>query len=113
MPKQDRDNFIKSRVPRGSGVNWFRRHLNWTLLLVWLGVPFVLVVVSDLTGVEGVALLIIPWLWIVTFGVWWWVLSCKGRSHWWMLLGGLGMLVTFGLRNEGCETFEGEAKKGD
>jgi len=80
-------------------MSWFRRHLNWTLLLVWLGVPLVLVMVSSLPKMDYITLLSIPWLVVVLF-VWWWVLSCKGRSHWWMLLGGLGALITLYLRSK-------------
>ena len=80
-------------------MDWCRKHLNWTLLLSWLGVPLTLATASGLFGMDYIAMLTIPWLIVVLF-IWWWVLSCKGRSHWWMLLGGLGALITLCLRSK-------------
>lgn len=34
------------------------------------------------------------------FIVWWWVLDQKGRTHWLMWLGGLGVIVTLCLKSK-------------
>ncbi len=81
--------------------SWFRRHLNWTMVLVFLGailINFVagLIVISvnpfvhysDLEAlgfVIGLAILIPGWGW---------ALKKKNRSLWWLLL---GLFVPFGF----------------
>lgn len=75
------------------GKNWFERHLNWTMVLVWL---------STYPITFMVALLVIPIdpyisedaLWFigviislaVTIAVGRWVLRKKNRSMWWLLI---------------------------
>ena len=89
-------------------MSWFRRHLNWTVLLAWLAafgvgfiaafaVGFVMVVadpyVSD-EALEGAGYVasIVGGL-AVLAPAWGWVLRRKNRSLWWLLL---ALLVPFG-----------------
>jgi len=81
--------------------SWFRRHLNWTMVLVWLGAilgafvaglivsssnPFVSYGDLEVLGfVIGLAILIPGWGW---------ALKKKNRSLWWLLL---GLFVPFGF----------------
>jgi len=98
-------------------MNWFERHLNWTMVLAWLGtlpVAFIagfiiaMVMVSAdpyvseealdgagfVTGVIIALVILIP--------SWGWVLKKKNRSLWWLLLGlfvPLGWIVLLCLEN--------------
>ena len=71
-------------------MNWFQRHLNWTwvlswVVLVWIIAPIVGVILNidaldagRITGRWGLFLIILPMSA--------WVLNCKGRSLTWLLL---------------------------
>ncbi len=81
-------------------MNWYRKHLNMTLLGGWLSVIVIGNVVSALiVSSEGALIALAILMVLIVYSLWWWVLSCKGRSHWWMALLGLGFLITFGLSN--------------
>lgn len=87
--------------------NWFGKHLHTTLVFAWV---VCLMGMSFIMGVEEVGLLSTPLALglmglstVLVYWVWWWVLSKKGRSHWFMLLLGIGLLVTLWLENKkGC-----------
>ena len=78
---------------------WCKRHLNWTLIVVWIGVPFLLVVVVESIGKNDLALLILPWFLAILITACW-VLNQKGRSWAWILLGGLGLFIILCLTNK-------------
>ena len=73
--------------------NWFERHLNWTMVLAWVGTyP-----ISFIVG--GLAILTDPYIsddilsgigftigLIVSIAVGQWVLRKKNRSMWWLLI---------------------------
>ena len=88
----------------GRRANWFSRHLNWTVVLTWVGalaVSFIAGFIvglamygSDSTRTETIAaftgyIAALAWL-LVTNG---WVLRKKGRSEWHLLL----LLVPLGF----------------
>ena len=82
-------------------MNWFRRHLNWTLLLaIVASAALVLQFIPTLPAVAEV--LLWPWLIFVVF-VSGWTLRQKGQSlfhlFWW-LLGWIGVVVIVCLRNK-------------
>ncbi len=74
-------------------MSWFERHLNWTMVLAWIGVyPISFIVgalailanpyISDDT-VMGISFIIGL---IVSIAVGRWVLRKKNRSMWWLLI---------------------------
>lgn len=65
-------------------MNWFQRHLNWTMILTALAWYI-------LAGIEGSG---IGWLigLVVCFPIYGWILSQKRRSLWWLLI----LFVPFG-----------------
>lgn len=77
--------------PTETHSNWFRRHLNWTLILGWFGAAFIVALIS--VGLQD-------WFIPVVFGLFAvvavnsWVLQEKGRSWlWvWLYLVGLGIV---------------------
>jgi len=73
--------------------NWFERHLNWTMVLTWVGIypVFLLAVLSaalaDPTLSEGTATAIGAGIGLlVPIPVAYWVLRKKKRSMWWLLI---------------------------
>ena len=74
-------------------MNWFERHLNWTMVLAWLSTyPIAFLVGSIVVGIDpyisgdavwGIAVIISL---IVTIAVGQWVLKKKNRSMWWLLI---------------------------
>jgi len=90
-------------------MSWFRRHLNWALILVWVGC-----VLSLNLGILVMDVSILPWLCglcvVVVYFTAGWVLRQKGRSLWWLALLGLGLVVALFL--EGArETNGGDASQ--
>ncbi len=64
-------------------IDWFQRHLNWTMVLGYLlanVVSFMLNRVPPLGTIAAIA---------IGLPVAAWVISQKGRSLWWLLLSGL------------------------
>ena len=74
-------------------MNWFERHLNWTMVLAWLSTyPIAFLMGSIAVGIDpyisgdavwGIAVIISL---IVTIAVGQWVLKKKNRSMWWLLI---------------------------
>lgn len=77
--------------------NWFERHLNWTMVLAWVGsyliviIVWILAILADpyisddaLIAIYVILYVIIPL--IVSIAVGQWVLRKKNRSMWWLLL---------------------------
>ena len=80
-------------------MDWFKRHLNWTMFIVWIGVPFLLLLIGEAIGNSEITLLCVPWLLVILITACW-VLHQKGRSWAWILLGGIGLFITFCLENK-------------
>lgn len=81
-------------------MNWFERHLNWTIVLAgWVGVPLVvglsiLLAISTESVFLGYLVIFLGYfiapliaLWVVA-----WVIKKKGRSQFWLLV-----VLLFGL----------------
>jgi hypothetical protein len=91
------------------GSNWFRRHLNWTLVIALVAInaaTFVLVFLAYYFWITEVADAVY-WLCLVgniilTAIVGAWVLGQKGRSLWWLLLTPfwIGWVVWLSLDNK-------------
>jgi len=74
-------------------MNWFERHLNWTMVLAWVGSYPICFIVWDLATLAnpyisgdtlgGIGFIISL---IVSVAVGQWVLRKKNRSMWWLLL---------------------------
>lgn len=98
-----------TRPPKNkSQMNWFERHLNWTIVLAYLGAWIANLIVFIFVGsaivqadphVSGEAIrnvrdIIIGTITLaVLIPTWGWSLRRKNRSLWWLLL---GLLVPFG-----------------
>ena len=93
-------------------MNWFKRHLNWTIAFAWIAPCFVLFAlgvavetlpreacVGYVVGFGGPLLFLVVGL----LGLWvsLWVLGQKNRSAWWMLFLWLpfGFVVLLALDN--------------
>lgn len=82
-------------------MNWFERHLNWTIALGLLGTYVASFVAGFMIGMADPAVsddVLYPVGFIVSLAVlipvWGWALRRKGRSLWWLLL---GLFVPFGF----------------
>jgi fructose-specific phosphotransferase system IIC component len=97
-------------------MNWFERHLNWTLILGTIGSLLAAFIASFIVGiifynlpdkdVEGIATLInIPIISIGTIITIVWVLRHKNRSLWWLLMAFVpfGYIVWLCLKNKNYE----------
>jgi len=72
-------------------MNWFKRHLNWTLTLTLL---VALLFVSTTTGAPAITEFMVRGIaTIASFAVAGWVIRQKGRSLGWLLMG----LIPFGF----------------
>jgi len=82
-----------SGVEQRTHVNWFERHLNWTMVLAWVGTLFVIWIIAalmlladpyvsedTLSGTGFVIGLLAP----IPAG--YWVIRKKNRSMWWLLI---------------------------
>jgi len=77
----------------GKRMNWFERHLNWTMVLGWVGAGVIAFIVGFLAGLAdpyisddalyGMGLVIQL---AVSIPVAYWVLRKKNRSMWWLLI---------------------------
>ena len=74
-------------------MNWFERHLNWTMVLAWVGtyviifavVFFAALVDPNVSEEAAEAMGFIIGL-LAPIPVAWWVLRKKNRSLWWLLI---------------------------
>jgi len=77
----------------GKRMNWFERHLNWTMVLAWVGASVIAFAVAllilaadpyvsedELSAIGFVIVL------VVSLAVGRWVLRKKNRSMWWLLI---------------------------
>ena len=106
---------LVTRPATSTDSSWFQRHLNWTMVLVFLGALLINFVVglivtsanpfvhySDLEAlgfVIGLAILIPGWGW---------ALKKKNRSLWWLLM---GLFVPFGFIVLLCLENKSESKQ--
>lgn len=84
-----------SGVEQRTHINWFERHLNWTMVLAWVGTNVIGVIVGILIELAepyvhdetlGGIVIVIPLVLILPVG--YWVLRKKNRSMWWLLISG-------------------------
>ena len=85
-------------------MNWFRSHLNWTIIL-FIALDAIVVVAIQLIGYTNDSVLmniIVVVLGIASFFVYGWVLRRKNRRLWWLLfnLTGIGWIVFLALGNK-------------
>jgi len=79
----------------GKRMNWFERHLNWTMVLAWVGASVIAFAVAlliltanpyvsedELSAIGFIIAL------VVSLAVGYWVLRKKNRSMWWLLISG-------------------------
>jgi Tfp pilus assembly protein PilF len=81
--------------------NWFERHLNWTMVLAWVGAYVVNFIIGFMIASSdpyvsygelfGIGLIIAV---AILAPVWGWTLKKKNRSLWWLPL---GLFVPFGF----------------
>ena len=79
----------------GKRTTWFERHLNWTMVLAWVGSYVICVIGGLLLGLTnpymseevlyGIGIIIGL---IVILPVGYWVLKKKNRNMWWLLISG-------------------------
>jgi hypothetical protein len=81
--------------------SWFERHLNWTMVLAWIGAFVVNFTIGYMIGlsnpyVSAVTLLVIGLIitLVILIPVWGWALRKKNRSLWWLPV---GLFVPFGF----------------
>jgi len=72
-------------------MNWFKKHLNWTLAITWLS--FIVLVLPTAVADTPTPYLIMFTTWaVMVVGVSGWVLKQKSRSLWnllWFLIAGI------------------------
>jgi len=83
------------------GKSWFERHLNWTMVLAWVGAYVVNFIIGFMIALSnpyisygelfGIGLIIAS---AILAPVWGWTLRKKNRSLWWLPL---GLFVPFGF----------------
>ncbi len=73
-------------------VNWFQRHLNWTVVLTFMSAYGLLLITALITGFNGISWISIPIYYAAVFVVAGWSLKRKNRSLWWLFI----FLVPFG-----------------
>lgn len=79
----------------GKRMNWFERHLNWTMVLGWVGAWVIAFIVGFLIALadhyvsedalDAIGFVIVL---VVSLAVGHWVLRKKNRSMWWLLISG-------------------------
>ena len=89
-------------------MSWFKRHLNWTLVSIWLGSWLLLSILTMLLTAlvpdpVGFRMVINVVYFVVIYCTAGWVLQRKNRSLWWLALFGFGPIVTLCLRNKKLE----------
>jgi uncharacterized membrane protein len=94
-----------TRVPKPEAPpkerSWFERHLNWTMVLAWVGAYVVNFIIGFMISLSdpyvsygelfGIGLIIAV---AILAPVWGWALRKKNRSLWWLPL---GLFVPFGF----------------
>lgn len=64
---------------------WFQRHLNWTVVMIWVLLLPLSVTIADIIGIPVDAIsLIVPI--VIILPLTGWALKQKNRSLWWLLL---------------------------
>ena len=76
-------------------INWFERHLNWTMVLAWVSMYVIAVIAGLLLAItnsyisedalQGIGFVIGL---MITLPPGYWVLKKKNRSMWWLLIAG-------------------------
>jgi uncharacterized membrane protein len=71
-------------------VNWFERHLNWTVVLAcWVGVPLAIGLSLLLVALTGSFIPIFLGYFVAPLAALWvvaWVIKEKGRNQFWLLV---------------------------
>jgi hypothetical protein len=88
-------------------VNWFERHLNWTMILavIVFSIPAsIAALISSASDSSMGPTIVLAFIWLLAVTmVWGWALKKKGRSLWWLLLcwfvPPFGLLIFFYLEN--------------
>jgi hypothetical protein len=71
--------------PAQPGKGWFQRHLNWTVVMIWVLLLPLSVIIADIIGIPvDIIYLGVPILIILPLTGW--ALKQKNRSLWWLLL---------------------------
>jgi hypothetical protein len=87
--------------------DWSRRHLNWTLVILWVTVFPLLSIIG---GIIGIPQIVINWLvpLFILLPFTGWALKRKNRSLWWLLLFIIPplWLVYLGLKNRSQKVLE-------
>lgn len=79
---------------------WFQRHLNWTMVFIWVLIHPVALIIGDMLGISlDLLYLMVPIIVILPLSGW--TLKQKKRSLWWLLLFIIPFmwLVFLGLEN--------------
>ena len=109
---------------QGKRMSWFERHLNWTMVLAWVGAGVIAFIVGFLAGLAdpyvsedalgGIGFIIEL---IVSILVGRWVLRKKNRSMWWLLISGSPLFLLLSnkgltqVQDEGAFKSDSESKK--
>jgi len=86
--------------PAEPGKGWFQRHLNWTVVIIWVLLLPLCVIIADIIGIPiDIIIFVVPILIILPLTGW--ALKQKNRSLWWLLLFIIPFLwlVYLGLEN--------------
>ncbi len=71
-------------------INWFERHLNWTMVLAWASMHLISLAVIFIAGLTDIDVSLLTMAYIVgllaPIPVACWVLRKKSRSMWWLLI---------------------------
>jgi len=77
----------------GKRMNWFERHLNWTMVLAWVGayviafaVVLLILTASPYVSQDELSAIGFVIALAVSLAVGYWVLRKKNRSMWWLLI---------------------------
>jgi hypothetical protein len=102
--------------PAEPGKGWFQRHLNWTVVMIWVLLLPLAVVIADIIGIPvDIIILVVPL--IIILPLTGWALKQKDRSLWWLLLFIIPFLwlVYLGLENRSqvLELVELDTKNGE
>ena len=100
-------------------MNWFERHINWTVVLNYVlitMVVYMLAVEDSFTDYSFGSWVI--WLCVWTLFIWIWALRKKKRSLWWLLslflpyIGGFIILLLSNKRTAQLKAMQGSPKAG-
>ena len=96
-------------------MNWFKRHLNWTILIVFV-IGLILPFSIGFAGMEILSIILFIFQAVILIIACAWVLKQKGRSLWnllWLLVGWLGIFLFLGMDNLKCNVLEADRKTVD